>query len=100
VLLRGFSSFGDRFFVQVPALAALSHTQPPGLVCTWRALVLPGGPARNRNDVDLSGSGVDAAHGQRPDAHPVLFGQGQGDVGADGQGRPLSPGHPRTIEGS
>src|SRR6185437_5319313 len=54
---------------------------------------------RDRNDVDTTGGGIDAAHGQWSDAHAVLFGQGLGDVGADGQGRPLSPGHPRTVEG-
>ena len=74
VLLRGLGPLHGRFSVQVPALAALGHPQPPGLVRTWRALVVPGGPARNRHDVDPAGGGVDAAHGQRSDAHPVLFG--------------------------
>src|SRR5207248_2560689 len=85
---------------EVPALAALRHPQPAALVRTRRALVVSGGPARNGNDVDATGAGVDAAHRERSDAHAVLFGQGLGDVGADGQGRPLRPGHPRAIEGS
>jgi len=99
LLFGRFCSLGDRFCLQVPALAALRHPQPSGLVCTWSALVVSGGPARNGNDVDTTGGGLDAAHGQRADAYAVLFGQGLGDVGADGQGGPLSLGRPGAVEG-
>jgi hypothetical protein len=84
---------GDGFGVEVPALAALGHPQPPGLICTRAAVVFSGGSAGHGNDVEAAGGGVDAAHRQRPDAHAVLLGQHLGDLGAQGQFGALGPGH-------
>ena len=97
VVLTGRGPVGDRLRVEVPALAALDHPQPAGLLRTGRALVGPGGPAGHGHDVDAAGGGVDAAHGQWPDADAVLFGQGLGDISAQRQYGPLRPGHPRGI---
>src|ERR671916_141890 len=74
VVLSRRSPAGDRFILQMPTLAALDHPQPTGLVRTRPTLVVPGGPARYRHHLDAAGDGVDAAHGQWPDADAVLFG--------------------------
>jgi hypothetical protein len=71
---------GDRLRVEVPALAALGHPQPAGLVRAGRALVGTGGPTGHRYHVNAAGCGVDAAHCERPDADAVLFGQGLGHI--------------------
>ena len=97
MFLAGRGPVGDRFGVEVPALAALDHPQPAGLVCAGRALVGPGGSAGDGDDVDAAGGGVDAAHGQWPDADAVLFGQGLGDISGQRQCGALRPGHPRGI---
>ena len=78
----GLGPVGDGFGVEVPALAALGHPQPAGLVRARWTLVCPGGPTGHRDDVDAAGGGVDAAHGQGPDADAVLLGQGLGDISA------------------
>ena len=80
VFLTGRGPVGDRLGVEVPALAALNHPQPTGLLRAGRALVVPGGPAGDGDDVGAAGGGVDAAHGQWADADAVLFGQGLGDI--------------------
>jgi hypothetical protein len=97
VVLTRRSAAGDRFFRKVPALAALGHPQPTGLVRTRPTLVVTGGPTGHRHHLDAAGDGVDPAHGQWPDADAVLLGQSPGDISADRQRRPLRPGHPRDI---
>jgi hypothetical protein len=82
MVFTGLDPVGDRFGVEVPAFAALDHPQSAGLIRAGRALVLPGGPAGDGDDVDAAGGGIDAAHGQWPDADAVLFGQGHGDLSA------------------
>jgi hypothetical protein len=76
LLFGGLRPVGDRLVVEVPALSALHHPQPPCLVRTGPALILPGGPAGDGHDVHPTGGGVDAAHRQGSDTHPVLLGDG------------------------
>jgi hypothetical protein len=98
VVLTRRNPVGDRFFRKVPALAALGHPQPTGLVRARPTLVFSGGPTGHRHYLDSAGDGVDPAHGQWPDADAVLLGQSPGDISADRQRGPLCPGHRRDID--
>jgi hypothetical protein len=82
----------------VPTLAALRHPQPASFVRTGPALVVAGGSTRHRHDVDVTGTGVDAAHGQGSSADTVLFGQDVDHVGAKGQRGALSAGQLADID--
>ncbi len=62
---------GDRLGFEVPALVALGHPQPAGLVRAGSALVFSDGSAWDGHDVDAAGGGVDAAQDQWPDADAV-----------------------------
>jgi hypothetical protein len=98
VVLARCGPLGDRLHIEVPALAALGHPQPPRLLRTRFALVLPGGAAGHRDDLHPPGGGVDPAHRQRPHTDSVLLGDGLDDLRAQGQCGPLCPGHPRGIQ--
>jgi hypothetical protein len=99
LVLAGCGPLGDRFGVEVPALAALHHPQLAGFLRAGAALVLTGRSAGDGHHLDAAGGGVDPTHGQRSDADAMLLSQGLGNVGAQRQGGPLRPGHSRGVMG-
>jgi hypothetical protein len=72
-----------RFSLEVPALPALLHPQPPGPVGARGAPVLAGGAAPDRHHADLAGLQVCDPGDHRAGAHALCHGRLMDQLGAE-----------------